>query len=104
MVCDIAVGGVIENRNRGLHFAQLLAQLDPRSIRQPHVEDEKIETDLPREIQSLRHAARRQHAIAAVVEQRSHHQARILMIVDVENACLGDAHGSFAVRECISVT
>ena len=84
-----AISRVVENRDARLHFAQLLTQLNAGAIGRTHVENVEVERDLLREVERLCHAAGGEHTIAAIAEERSHHQARILVIVDVKDSGFG---------------
>jgi uncharacterized 2Fe-2S/4Fe-4S cluster protein (DUF4445 family) len=76
-----------------MHFAQLLTELDSGAIGQPHVQDIEIESNVFGQLQAFPHTACGQDAVAAFLEQGSHHEPRVLMIVDVKDASFRVFHG-----------
>src|SRR5438045_4439456 len=93
MVGLIAIRRVIQDWDLGIKRAQLLAELDASAVRQADIEDVEIEIDFSREFEALRNASRCQNAVAAILQKRGHHQARVLVIVNMKNAGFGAFHG-----------
>src|SRR5205823_231348 len=89
---SVAVCGIVNGRNHGMHSVQFLAQLDSGAVRQADIKNEKIEINIFREIESLGDTTSGHDAITAVLQECCHHEPRILVIVNVKNASFGVFH------------
>lgn len=93
MVGRVSRRGVKENRRSLVKLPDLLTKIEPRSVRQPRIEQIQVKLFGGGESNSALDCATRYDFVALLAEEQGHELARIFVILNVEDSGLSDLHG-----------